>query len=93
MATGESDWYEHRLLRGTDPPVNLHVFPPGCAEAEQVLLFRDWLRANKSDRDLYAWTKRELATRDWKYVQDYADAKSAVVREIPARVREAKSPG
>jgi GrpB-like predicted nucleotidyltransferase (UPF0157 family) len=83
----EPDWYEHRMLRGTDPLVNLHVFPAGCAEADRVLLFRDWLRTNASDRDLYAQTKRELATRNWKYVQDYADAKSAVVSEILARAQ------
>ena len=27
-------------------------------------------------------TKRDLAAKTWKYVQDYADAKSAVVDEI-----------
>ena len=31
------------------------------------------------------WAKRELAQREWKYVQNYADAKSAVVQEILAR--------
>ena len=30
-------------------------------------------------------TKRELATKKWEYVQDYADAKTAVVDEIVAR--------
>lgn len=29
--------------------------------------------------------KRELAARTWELVQHYADAKSAVVAEIPAR--------
>jgi len=32
-----------------------------------------------------SWTKRELAARTWKYVQNYADAKSKVVEEILAR--------
>ncbi len=47
--------------------------------------FRDWLRAHDEDRDLYLAAKRELAQREWKYVQNYADAKSAVVRDILAR--------
>jgi GrpB-like predicted nucleotidyltransferase (UPF0157 family) len=47
--------------------------------------FRDWLRTHDDDRDLYLRTKRELAAREWKYVQNYADAKSAVVEEIIAR--------
>ena len=42
-----------------------------------MLLFRDWLRTNAADRDVYASIKRELAARDWKYAQQYADAKTA----------------
>jgi GrpB-like predicted nucleotidyltransferase (UPF0157 family) len=81
----EPDWFEHRMLRGYDPPVNLHVFPPECSEVERMLLFRDWLRTNDADRELYARTKRELGAQEWKYVQNYADAKTAVVEEILAR--------
>jgi GrpB-like predicted nucleotidyltransferase (UPF0157 family) len=81
----EPEWYEHRLLRGFDPPVNLHVFNPGCEEIDRMLRFRDWLRTHPDDLDLYLRTKRELAARDWEYVQDYADAKSDVIREILAR--------
>jgi len=81
----EPDWFEHRLLRGYEPPVNLHVFPLGCEEVERMVVFRDWLRAHDDDRELYERTKRELATKEWKYVQNYADAKTAVVQEILAR--------
>ena len=83
----EPDWFEHRMLRGFDPPVNLHVFPLGCEEVERMLRFRDHLRTNEADRELYDRTKRELAAKEWKYVQNYADAKSAVVQEILARTR------
>lgn len=38
-----------------------------------------------ADRIRYATAKRELSTRDWRYVQDYADAKSEVVQEILSR--------
>jgi GrpB-like predicted nucleotidyltransferase (UPF0157 family) len=81
----EPDWFEHRMLRAQDPPVNLHVFPPGCEEVERMIAFRDWLRANEDDRELYARTKRELAAKEWKYVQNYADAKTAVIAEIMGR--------
>jgi GrpB-like predicted nucleotidyltransferase (UPF0157 family) len=81
----EPDWFEHRMLRGSDPPVNLHVFNPGCEEIDRMLRFRDHLRANEADRELYARTKRELAAQKWKYVQNYADAKSEIVQEILAR--------
>jgi GrpB-like predicted nucleotidyltransferase (UPF0157 family) len=85
----EPDWFEHRMLRGFDPPVNLHVFPHACEEVDRMLVLRDWLRTHEDDRDLYARMKRELAAKEWKYVQNYADAKSEVVGEILARAGEA----
>ncbi len=85
----EPDWYQHRVLKRVGPAVNLHVFSPGCPETERMLLMRDWLRAHEDDRDLYERTKRELAQRDWKYTQNYADAKTTVVEEILALARAA----
>lgn len=81
----EPEWFEHRLLKDTSPSVNLHVFSPGCVEVERMLRFRDHLRQDVGDRELYERTKRELARREWKYVQHYADAKTGVVAEILAR--------
>jgi GrpB-like predicted nucleotidyltransferase (UPF0157 family) len=83
----EPDWYEHRMFKCREPEVNLHVFSEGCPEIERMLLFRDWIRHNKADCALYERTKRELAEREWKYVQNYADAKGAVVEEIVGRAR------
>src|SRR5205823_5394602 len=83
----EPDWYEHREFKGPDTDVNLHVFSPGCPEIERMLLFRDWLCSNAADRQLYERTKRELARLDWKYTQNYADAKTTVVEEILVRAR------
>ena len=83
----EPDWYEHRVFKGPDTNVNLHVFSPGSPELERMVGFRDWLRTHPEDRDLYERTKRELATREWKFVQNYADAKTAVVESIIARSR------
>jgi len=81
----EPDWHEHRLLKGPDTDVNLHVYTAGSGEIERNLLFRDRLRVDREDRDLYARTKRELAARTWKYVQNYADAKSEIIEEILLR--------
>jgi GrpB-like predicted nucleotidyltransferase (UPF0157 family) len=85
----EPEWLEHRVFKGPDTNVNLHVFSAGCAEVDAMVLFRDHLRANAGDRELYAAAKRELAARDWKYTQQYADAKTEVVREIMARAQAA----
>jgi GrpB-like predicted nucleotidyltransferase (UPF0157 family) len=81
----EPAWHEHRLFQGGENEVNLHVFSAGCPEIGRMLAFRDWLRANAADRDLYARVKRDLARRQWKYTQNYADAKSAVIGEILSR--------
>jgi GrpB-like predicted nucleotidyltransferase (UPF0157 family) len=83
----EPDWHEHRVFNGPDTDVNLHVFSPGSPEVDRMLLFRDWLRSHASDRQLYERTKRELARKDWKHTQNYADAKTSVVEEILARAR------
>ena len=83
----EPDWFEHRLFKGPDTNVNVHTFSEGCEEIERMIAFRDWLRTHDEDRELYERAKRELAARDWKYVQNYADAKSAVVEEIIGRAR------
>ena len=50
-----------------------------------MIAFRDWLRTHPEDRDLYEGEKRRLAEQTWTTVQDYADAKTEVVREIVGR--------
>ena len=81
----ETNWFEHRMFNGPDTEINLHVFSSGCPEIDRMLIFRDWLRCNAADRALYANTKLALAQEEWKYVQNYADAKTAVIEEILAR--------
>ena len=81
----EPNWYDHRVFKGPDTNVNLHVFSAGCVELERMVGFRDWLRTHDDERNLYLRTKRELAARHWVYVQDYADAKGEVVEGIIAR--------
>jgi GrpB-like predicted nucleotidyltransferase (UPF0157 family) len=81
----EPSWFEHRMLRPSDRSAHLHVFSAGCPESRRMIRFRDHLRTSEADRDLYAATKRELAGRGWKYMQQYADAKTGVVTEIMTR--------
>ena len=83
----EPEWNEHRMLKGLveGRTVHLHVFSAGCDESARMLRFRDWLRTSDADRRLYERTKRELAQREWKRMQNYADAKTGVVEEIMAR--------
>jgi GrpB-like predicted nucleotidyltransferase (UPF0157 family) len=81
----EPGWHQHRVLTGTEPGVNLHVHPPQSPEIARSLRFRDRLRADRADRELYERTKRQLAARDWTYMQQYADAKGEVVEAIMSR--------
>jgi GrpB-like predicted nucleotidyltransferase (UPF0157 family) len=87
----EPDWFEHRVFKGPDTNINMHVFSDGCEEVDRMLAFRDHLRRDDADRELYLRTKRELAGRTWRYVQNYADAKSEVVAEIMARAYPSSS--
>lgn len=89
----EPDRFEQRVFKGPDTNVNLHVFSAGCPETARVLAFRDHLRAHDGDRELYERTKRDLAGRTWKYVQNYADAKSEVIAEIMSRATGAATKG
>jgi GrpB-like predicted nucleotidyltransferase (UPF0157 family) len=88
----EPAWFEHRLFKGPETALNLHVFSAGCPEIDRMVQFRDHLRADEADRELYERTKRDLAARRWKYVQDYADAKSAVVADIAGRIDQERLP-
>ena len=72
----EPEWYEHRMFKGPANDVHLHIFSAGCPEIDQMLAFRDWLGISPSDRELYACN---------------ADAKTPVVQEILARMRNSQS--
>ena len=78
------------MFKGPENDVNLHVFSVSCPEVGRMLAFRDWLRANDTDRDLYADYKRTLAQQQWRYTQNYADAKTAVIQEILSRAHASK---
>ncbi|HEV2235662.1 MAG TPA: GrpB family protein [Ktedonobacterales bacterium] len=91
LAIREPEWFEHRVCKGPDTDVNLHIFSAGCPEIARMLRFRDWLRTHDDDRQLYEATKRELAQRTWHYTQHYADAKSEVVRAILARAESGEA--
>ncbi|WP_312644890.1 GrpB family protein [Hydrogenoanaerobacterium sp.] len=81
----ESDWFKHRLFKGPDTDINLHVFSSGTSEIDRMLRFRDWLRSNEIDREKYAQVKRRLAKKKWRHVQHYANVKTSIVQEIMER--------
>lgn len=81
----EPEWFEHRLFKGPDTDINLHVFSEGASEIDRMIRFRDWLRSNESDRDKYAQVKQSFAKNRWRHVQHYADAKTSIIQKIMER--------
>lgn len=82
----EPDWYEHRLLKGPEHPVNLHVFSyEPSAEWRRNRVFRDWLRDHEDDRSAYAARKAEAAGNGPTYTFEYNNAKAGLIHEIYAR--------
>jgi GrpB-like predicted nucleotidyltransferase (UPF0157 family) len=78
-------WYGHRALRAESPKCNLHVFGPDSPEVARHRIFRDWLRGNHADRDLYATAKRDAAAEAnaaGEHVMQYNARKEQVLREI-----------
>ena len=87
----EPEWFEHRMFKGPNTDINLHVFSEGASEIDRMLRFRDWLRSNESDREKYAQAKRSLAKNKWRHIQHYADAKTSIVREIMDRANDSNA--
>ena len=63
------------------------MYQPDRIEVRDYLDLRDWLRISTADRELYAATKRRLARQPWRDMNDYADAKSEVIRDVLGRAR------
>jgi len=81
----EPDFHEHRMFRTPEKDVHVHVYSSRSPEIGRCLLLRERLRADEEDRELYARTKRDLASRDWPSMQHYAEAKTEVIEGIVAR--------
>lgn len=78
-------WFGHRVLRNVDPACHLHVFGYDSPEVIKHRIFRDWLRANTDDRDLYANTKREAAALSraaGEHSMQYNARKELIIQEI-----------
>lgn len=77
----EPSWYSHRMLKLAAPQVNLHVFPPHCAEHWRHILFRDWLQNHPEDLKRYAQVK-QLAKQGVSTYEAYNKNKQQLIREI-----------
>lgn len=81
--------YEKRLFHDPKRAVVLHVRRTDSPFAQFVVLFRDWLRSNHEQANLYQQTKRRLAEQhanDGDY-DDYTRSKSAFFDETNDEMR------
>lgn len=81
----------HRYFRpaGDQPrTLQLHVIEPGSDWEREHLLFRDFLRADKSTRDEYARLKLELAARYRDDRLAYNDAKTGFILDALGAAEE-----
>ncbi|MFI7612656.1 GrpB family protein [Nonomuraea terrae] len=66
--------HDEQVAVDADPgrPVNVHVHPVSSPIWAEMLLLRDWLRADPAHRREYEAVKRELAARPGHDVNDYS---------------------
>lgn len=83
----EPHWEEHRMLRYEAPRGNLHVFSAGAVEPQRHVAFRDWLIAQRGDRERYGSLKRSLVDEQTlDTVAEYNNRKAALIYEIYERI-------
>jgi GrpB-like predicted nucleotidyltransferase (UPF0157 family) len=75
----------HRMFRTPRRDVHVHIWGQSDPEAERHLAFRDRLRSSSEDRTAYERLKRDLATREWSDMNEYADAKADLIAAIITR--------
>lgn len=75
----------HRLVRSPSLDAHIHVCAAGGPWERRHLLFREWLRRDRADREAYAALKHRLAGRDWPTMNHYAEAKGHLIAGITGR--------
>jgi GrpB-like predicted nucleotidyltransferase (UPF0157 family) len=75
----------HRLVRTPSRDVHVHIYEKDDEAVTRYLLFRNRLRTDSGDRDLYSSTKRALITQGFDDMNAYSDAKTDVIAAIMAR--------
>ncbi|WP_213814592.1 GrpB family protein [Glaciihabitans sp. dw_435] len=77
----------HRLVRTPHRDVHIHIYQRDDLAVTNYLLFRDRLRTDPDDRDLYARTKEALIEQGFDDMNAYSDAKTDVIAAILARAQ------
>jgi GrpB-like predicted nucleotidyltransferase (UPF0157 family) len=80
---GIPDRYSFRLKdENALPKRNVYVCIDGCQSLRNHLAVRDLCRENVEVREKYGQAKRELSTREWESVDEYANAKTEILNWV-----------
>jgi GrpB-like predicted nucleotidyltransferase (UPF0157 family) len=74
----------HRMFRTRERDVHIHVWGDSDPEVVRYLRFRDRLRQSPEAQHAYEQLKLDLAKRDWRDMNEYADAKGALIEALLA---------
>jgi GrpB-like predicted nucleotidyltransferase (UPF0157 family) len=64
----------------------IHLVEYGSAWWTRHLAFRDYLRSHAEVRDAYAQLKRELASREFETITDYANATTEFINAVESQI-------
>jgi GrpB-like predicted nucleotidyltransferase (UPF0157 family) len=64
---------------------HLYVCPQDSNELKRHIVFRDYLRTHKEDREKYSEIKSQAAAKYPKDIEGYMEAKSTCIAEIYKR--------
>ncbi|MBI5838850.1 MAG: GrpB family protein [Chloroflexi bacterium] len=78
--------YFRKDSRDGDRTHQIHLVEHGRDWWKRHLAFRDYLRVHVDAREAYERLKRDLATREFETVSDYANAKSEFIKAIEAKM-------
>ena len=76
-----------RYYSKTTPHIHLHLFENGNPLIEDNLLFRDWLRTYRKDRDAYSKVKKDLASK-FTDGMSYCKAKTEFISTIVEKAKK-----
>ena len=83
---GESGVRGRQYLRKRgNESYNLHIVKNGNEHWRKNLLFRDYLRFNEKEAEMYSHHKRELMTEGINRLLDYSNRKAQLIAEIIER--------
>lgn len=85
---GNGDYYVTKDAPDGKRLASIHILEEGHPQIAEYREFREYLKANKDDRDLYIATKQHLYSNHHNNYEMYDRGKTEIIENIKARARE-----